>query len=204
MRDVTPIKVRGKKSKSLKPNKKNGAHIEYSIPRKRLAGTDTGSPGARSNATSRGSRPSSGQNTPHRIVQSYAPPRHSLSSVEQLPTEILEQIFLYALNVSFARSSHIIGTKLSSQHTYYAFGQAIFGFFKDQYGNRYTTYDALTDIPDNLLVKARNEALLCRWMTGVMFRALQDSKLLTERARLDTVFSHQLQAYEVSRNKLIR
>lgn len=183
MRDVTPIKVRGKKSKPLKPSGQTSDFTETALPRFAEA---------RSRATtSRESRPPSGQTTPR-----YLPsPRRALSSVERLPTEILEEIFLYALDISFPRSSHIIGSKLSSQHTYHAFAHIVFGSFKDQHGNRYRTNSALTDIPTNIVIKARNEALLCRWMTGAWFRALQDSKLLMERARLDTVYCHRRSIY---------
>lgn len=199
MRDVTPIRVRGKK-KSRPPivDLTTASHIGSSIPQKRHAESELSTTGLRHLTSSKGSKSSSGQSTPRRFVPCPSTFRKTLSWIERLPTEILEQIFLYALNISLPRSSPVISAKLSSEHTYRLFGRIIFGAFKDSHGNRYTTDGALADIDGGLLVKARNDALRCRWMTGTFFRTLRDDHLNLERARIGKVFSHHMEAYEVA------
>jgi hypothetical protein len=44
--------------------------------------------------------------------------RRKMSLLEKLPTELLETIFLYCLNLALPNSSPIIGAKLSSDATY--------------------------------------------------------------------------------------
>lgn len=41
-----------------------------------------------------------------------------MTSLERLPTELLEKIFLVSLNFNLPRSSPIIGIKLSNQYIY--------------------------------------------------------------------------------------
>lgn len=41
-----------------------------------------------------------------------------MSGLELLPTELLHDILLYSRNVNLARTSPVIGGKLSSEHTY--------------------------------------------------------------------------------------
>jgi hypothetical protein len=41
-----------------------------------------------------------------------------MAALERLPTELLEKVFLFALNFELPRSSPIIAAKLSSQHMY--------------------------------------------------------------------------------------
>lgn len=44
--------------------------------------------------------------------------RRNLSSLEKLPTELLENVFLYCLNLDLPRSSPVIAVKLSSEPIY--------------------------------------------------------------------------------------
>ena len=41
-----------------------------------------------------------------------------MSSLEKLPTELLERVFFYCLNLDLPRSSPVIGGKLSSESVY--------------------------------------------------------------------------------------
>lgn len=43
---------------------------------------------------------------------------HTLSFLESLPTEILQTIFLYCLNLDLPRASPLLGAKLSNEHIY--------------------------------------------------------------------------------------
>lgn len=49
-----------------------------------------------------------------------------VASLERLPTELLEKIFLFSLNFDLPRSSPIIGSKLSNHHIYITAATAIF------------------------------------------------------------------------------
>ena len=49
-----------------------------------------------------------------------------MTSLERLPTELLEKIFLMSLNFNLPRSSPIIGIKLSNQYIYTTTTVAIF------------------------------------------------------------------------------
>ena len=49
-----------------------------------------------------------------------------MTSLERLPTELLEKIFLVSLNFNLPRSSPIIGIKLSNQYIYTTTTVAIF------------------------------------------------------------------------------
>lgn len=199
MKDVTPIKVRGKKrQRSSTVPSKSSSHEESLPPRKRILRREFNSPGSRSYTSS---RVSSGQNTPQGTVPHVPLSRYVPSRIEQLPTEILEEIFLCALNISLPRCSPILGAKLASEHMYRSFGLAIFGFFKDQHNNLYTTDRRLYAFVDDHITKARNDALRCKWMTAAFFRSLRDERLRKERARLDEVYARHLEAHKVRRAK---
>lgn len=51
----------------------------------------------------------------------------SRSNLEKLPTELLEEVFFYCMNLNLPRSSPVIGGKLSSQALYYRLTLIAFG-----------------------------------------------------------------------------
>lgn len=53
--------------------------------------------------------------------------RRKMSPLERLPTELLQQIFLYCLNLHLPRSSPVIAGKLSSTSMYHRAIIAAFG-----------------------------------------------------------------------------
>lgn len=200
MRDVTPIKVRGrKKPKPLITAMKSSSNLISSIPTKRHIDADVSSQRSYPLGASIGNKPYSGRITPYSALPTYSTYRTVPSKLEQLPTEILEHIFLYSLNVSLPRSSPLIGGKLASQHTYRIFSLEIFHGYKDNYGNRYTIDRRLGD--PKVLAKARKEALQCRWMTGTFFGTLREAGIKAEQARINSVFSEHSEAYWVGRHR---
>jgi len=56
-----------------------------------------------------------------------------MSHLEKLPTELLETVFLYCLNINLPRSSPIIGAKLSSKLIYTRTLLSAFGPTWDRY-----------------------------------------------------------------------
>jgi hypothetical protein len=50
-----------------------------------------------------------------------------MSNLEKLPTELLERVFFYCLNIDLPRSSPVIGGKLSSETVYMRTIIAAFG-----------------------------------------------------------------------------
>ncbi|KAJ5092433.1 hypothetical protein NUU61_007303 [Penicillium alfredii] len=68
---------------------------------------------------SNSSRSTSGRSTPRRepVSRPRTPPL-SLSMLETLPVEVIEQIFLYALNLNLPRASPSLAAALSAEHIY--------------------------------------------------------------------------------------
>ncbi|KAJ5731734.1 uncharacterized protein N7483_006242 [Penicillium malachiteum] len=51
-------------------------------------------------------------------VTPLSPPPRRLSILEALPVEVIEQIFLYSLNINFARASPVLAAAISSERIY--------------------------------------------------------------------------------------
>jgi hypothetical protein len=62
--------------------------------------------------------------------------KRDMSLLERLPTELLEELFLYCMNIDLPRSSPVIGGKLSSEAVY---TQTIIAAFKDSWERYYTS-----------------------------------------------------------------
>lgn len=86
----------------------------------------------------------------------------SMTSLERLPTELLEKIFLVSLNFNLPRSSPIIGIKLSNQYIYTTTTVAIFEptwkyNYELLYGQEGTASSSLnqTDVPGDPELQVR-------------------------------------------------
>ncbi|PQE24429.1 Actin cortical patch protein [Rutstroemia sp. NJR-2017a BBW] len=108
----TPIKIPGK-------NKRDGrkaavaARKALNRPRGRPLKVDSAQP-TQDVATSASIIPDAKKDRPLKHLKS----RRKMSLLEKLPTELLETIFLYCLNLALPNCSPIIGGKLSSDATY--------------------------------------------------------------------------------------
>lgn len=61
-----------------------------------------------------------------------------MSSLEKLPTELLEKVFYYCMNLDLPRSSPVIGGKLSSEGVYVRTVLAAFDeTWEDWYGKNF-------------------------------------------------------------------
>jgi hypothetical protein len=70
--------------------------------------------------------------------------KRDMSSLERLPTELLQEIFLYWVNLDFPRSSPVIGGKLSSELVY---TQTILAAFEDTWETYYRTEKSEISVP---------------------------------------------------------
>ncbi|KFY69845.1 hypothetical protein V499_09693 [Pseudogymnoascus sp. VKM F-103] len=108
----------------------------------------------------------------------------SMTSLERLPTELLEKIFLVSLNFNLPRSSPIIGIKLSNQYIYTTTTVAIFEpTWRYNYGLLYegggTASDSVDggDIPGD--PELQSSLLRCQWATVFMIQQAEKAWLLT-------------------------
>ena len=138
--DLTPIKIRGKR-------KRPGAAI--SNLQKALAA-------------------SSSQSKRPRIYQKHAKSKKvaetAMPTLQGMPQELLEMVFLYSMNISLPRASPILGRKLSSNTVIMEF--VLRSFFhtvdhKTNYRDRKATGDPVI----------QSQLLACRFFTWEFFRA---------------------------------
>jgi len=112
------------------------------------------------------------------------------SQLELLPTEILEQIFVYNCNVGLTRASHFIGIKLSGNHVYDAFLARVFVQLEDKITKTKYLVKSFTDRLDNeARVEACTKALQARWLTWKRFTALRSRMIQQEKERLGHIYS---------------
>jgi hypothetical protein len=78
-----------------------------------------------------------------------------MSSLERLPTELLQEIFLHCMNLDLPRSSPVIGGKLSSESVY---TQTILAAFEDTWETYYRTEKSEISLPllGNHTLQVRN------------------------------------------------
>ncbi|KAJ5139380.1 uncharacterized protein N7515_004228 [Penicillium bovifimosum] len=128
-----------------------------------------------SSRSSRSSRSRSGPydrpSTPKPAISRPHTPRRTLSLIEALPVEIIEQIFLHSLNLNFPRASPFLSRPVSGEHIYRAlillafWGDEIFDGPRDKFIDRLMA--PLEYVP--LVIDERNQLqqdiLKCRWCT---------------------------------------
>ncbi|KAL4967406.1 uncharacterized protein BDV14DRAFT_31199 [Aspergillus stella-maris] len=109
---LTPIRIRGRRK-----NPENGA------PKPVPSGPKGGRPMLTPAAKRASSQTETGSNKRARLLVAKPPPpkpRRKLSTLESLPVELVEKIFLYSLNVNLPRCSRSIATAISSERIYRA------------------------------------------------------------------------------------
>lgn len=110
-----------------------------------------------------------------------------LSTLESLPTELIEQIFLCFPTPSLLRAAPIIALKLSSEHVYKQICDKYFRAFI-QYQKDSTTYSVneglLIPHSEDDLISIRNGALRWRWMTTSRYHEMRQRVLDEEKERL--------------------
>ena len=158
---MTPIKVRGKRSSVHRESSKQSVgSLLNPIP----SGERSISPASHYSAPpARFSRQS---NTRCKDVGNHA---RFAAPLEQLPTELLETIFLYHLNLSLPQASPIIASKLASKHVK---AQVVLrvcsaGTLKTYPSEHATLYPAMIDHAD-----AQSAVLRMKWMTLSFIRQL--------------------------------
>ncbi|EED19241.1 conserved hypothetical protein [Talaromyces stipitatus ATCC 10500] len=103
--------------------------------------------------------------------------RNGSSALERLPVELLERIFLYALDPNFCRASPFLASAVSSERIYRTLIRL--AFFKDDDGSKISgdareriaealkpaDYEAMP-LDEDDRVKLQSTILRCRWCTG--------------------------------------
>lgn len=99
------------------------------------------------------------------------PSRRALSMLEALPVEIIEQIFLYSLNLNLPRASGVLATALSREHIYKLL--IVLAFWDDP-PSEYPGSEAIDRVFGPLeyvsltldqRVKLQEQVLRCQWCT---------------------------------------
>ncbi|MCJ1466689.1 magnesium ion transporter [Pseudocyphellaria aurata] len=87
-----------------------------------------------------------------------------LSSLERLPTELLEKVFFHCLNINLPRASPVLASALSSFHVK---SQLIFKAFSSDQGHGLQNSEELIDIlrTKREVAKLQSSILPLRWMT---------------------------------------
>ncbi|OBT68362.1 hypothetical protein VE03_02929 [Pseudogymnoascus sp. 23342-1-I1] len=108
----------------------------------------------------------------------------SMTTLERLPTELLEKIFLVSLNFNLPRSSPIIGIKLSNQYIYTTTTVEIFEptwryNYELLYKQEGTASSSLNpgDVPGD--PELQSSLLRCQWATVSMIQQAEKAWLLT-------------------------
>ncbi|KAJ5173723.1 uncharacterized protein N7500_001654 [Penicillium coprophilum] len=128
---------------------------------------------ARSSRSSRSTRSSPydrPSNSPRPIISRPLTPHRMLSILEALPVEIIEQIFLYSLNLNFPRSSPFLSRALSGEHIYRALILLAFWNDSPDYPRSKAVERMLVPldyVPLKLDERARLQETIfkCRWCT---------------------------------------
>ncbi len=150
---MTPIKIRGKKKTGLKDT------LEF-IRKPQSLGKRPPSPVLASQA-------------PANKTPRHAAPRSETvgyqSSLEQLPLEVLEQIFFHCLNVSLPQASTVIGLKLASHRVKCHLTRRV---FNSADGTEYPCALATIFPTSRDHREAQSAILRLRWMTLPFFQKL--------------------------------
>lgn len=113
------------------------------------------------------------------------------SKIESLPTEILEQIFLLCLQPSFdlglVHSSHRIAARLSNPYIYREYCKRSFFHARDREGVQYVVQLGGRQVWDPDIVKGRDQALRCKWMTFEYFESLKEKVNRDARAYVQSL-----------------
>ena len=149
MSSVTPIKVRGKKQNSndLRHSLRNlhpagvGKHYLPTISTPPTSTEKSCQVSSTTNLMSRNSR--------------------YLSSIESLPTELLEDIFFRDLNVSLPQASPVIGSKLSSKHVK---SRVTFSFLSSPSSTEYPSASTALFRTLSEQAEAQSKILSLNWM----------------------------------------
>lgn len=112
--NLTPIKIRGRRKRPAKPT------TPEPTPKKLKPG-EKPSVGRRLLSTqeiARSSQSKLDRRTRLLTLRAVSVERSRLSTLESLPVELIERIFLYALNVNFPRASVVLNAAVSSERVY--------------------------------------------------------------------------------------
>jgi hypothetical protein len=126
--DLTPIRVSGKnrrdnskkaiaKRKALVSSMKRSTKSADPLQQRRTPGRPLKEPTSNAVPQSSASSTPSTKRTKKRTLENIKAKR-KMSLLERLPTEILETVFLYCLNLELPRASPVIAGKLSSEIVY--------------------------------------------------------------------------------------
>lgn len=163
---ATPIKIRGKKLLPKSPGR--GRIVKSQSPARTRAHDATASTMLIKQALQQ--RTKTVNST--RSYAKHRPAAHRCSPIETLPLEILQQIFFNCLSSSFdlglVRASPYIGARLSDRYNYNIYCSLAFRHLRDEAGVTYCLPGA-PHVFDRDIVKGRDQALRCRWMSWPYF-----------------------------------
>ena len=162
---MIPVRVRGKKYRqkpvSLRMTQKDGSLAQVSKgQRKRAASFSTPT-----------YVPQKQARTDHNGTASETPSATSL--LEQLPTEILEMIFLYSLNLSLPRSSLLLGGRLASNHMKTNLFLLVFPSRGDQL--EHIEYLLRVLSTEDAIGKLQSDILSLKWVTPAFVRGMTET-----------------------------
>ena len=162
---MTPIKVRGKKSSLQRESFRNsvGSLLNPYLGDKRPLSPTSHS----STPPTKSPRHTNSHNEDAGTHARFAAP------LEQLPTELLETIFLYHLNLSLPQASPIIGSKLASKHVKtQVFARVCSAATLGIYPNEQAIL--FPAVIDHMIdhAEAQSAILRMRWMTWTFIRQL--------------------------------
>lgn len=104
-------------------------------------------------------------------IPSPTPPQRTLSLLEALPVEIIEQIFLYCLNLNLPRASRVLAAALSREHLYRLL--ILLAFFDDP-PTPYPSSEAMEKVFAPLVyvpltlqqrTELQEQVFRCKWLT---------------------------------------
>ncbi|KIN01490.1 hypothetical protein OIDMADRAFT_19303, partial [Oidiodendron maius Zn] len=97
--------------------------------------------------------------------------KRDMSLLERLPTELLEEIFFYSMNLDLPRSSPVIGGKLSSEVVYI---QTVLAAFENTWEWYYASPPEFSFSPIHGDDKLQTSILRCRWASLPILLQSQD------------------------------
>ena len=170
---MIPVRVRGKKYRqkpvSLRMTQKDGSLAQVSKgQRKRAASLSTPS-----------SVPQKQARTDHNGTAGETP--SPTSPLERLPTEILEMIFLYSLNLSLPRASLLLGGRLASNHMKTNLFLLVFPSRGDQL--EHVEYLLRVLSTEDAIGNLQSDILSLRWVTPAFVRGMVDTFMVRTTVR---------------------
>lgn len=171
---MVPVRVRGKKYRQ-KPTK-------ASLPAENRPGSPQAVKGLNKRAVSSTLLSSLAQKQARmELTSSISETSFASSPLERLPTEILEMVFMYSLNLSLPRSSPLLGKRLASNHLKTRLYLLLFPSENSQLRNIEYLFSILGT--EDAIGNLQSELLAIKWATPAFVRSLTELFVTTTIVR---------------------